>query len=88
MGSEREDLVKETILKGIGLTIMPKSAAISSGLHMHEISDLNVVRKIGLVVVKEQELRPAMHRFIHLTCAAYDKLLNNNAYLPCAAAWL
>ena len=70
--SEREDLIKESISQGIGMTIMPKNAAITSGLHTREINDLSVVRKISLVTVKDRELNPATQRLIHEIQAAYN----------------
>ena len=69
--SEREDLIRESISQGIGMTIMPKNAAITSGLHTREITDLSVVRKISLVTVKNRELKSSTQRFIREIQAAY-----------------
>ncbi len=73
MRSEREDLVRESVSKGIGISIMPKSAAANAGLQTREISDMNIVRKISLVTVKDRDLKPATEQFIQLVCAAYNK---------------
>ncbi len=70
--SEREDLIKESISQGIGMTIMPKNAAITSGLHTREITDLSVVRKISLVTVRERELKSSTQLLIQEIQAAYN----------------
>lgn len=73
MRSEREDLVRESVSQGIGISIMPKSAATNAGLQTREISDMDIVRKISLVTVKDRDLKPATEQFIQLVCAAYNK---------------
>lgn len=70
--SEREDLIRESIFQGIGVTIMPKDAAITSGLCTCEIADLRVVRKIGLVTAKDRKLKPATEQFISEIRAAHQ----------------
>ena len=72
MRSEREDLVSESVSQGIGISIMPKSAAQNAGLQTRELSDMNIVRKISLVTVKDRDLKPATEQFIQLVCASYS----------------
>ncbi len=72
MRSEREDLVRESISQGIGVSIMPKSAAMNAGLQTRELTDMNIVRKISVVTVKERELKPITEQFIQMVRSAYN----------------
>ena len=77
MRSEREDLVRESIIEGIGVSIMPESAAINAGLKTRMLSDMSIVRKISLVTVKDRQLEPVTALFIQLVRDAYLQNANN-----------
>lgn len=74
MRSEREDLVQDSISEGIGISIMPQSAAINAGLQTRALSDMNIVRRISMVTVKDRTLKPAVQQFVRLVCAAYHSI--------------
>lgn len=73
MRSERDDLVCDSVLEGIGVSMMPKSVADNAGLQTREISDMNIVRKVSLVTAKDRVPEPRLHRFICLVCEAYGQ---------------
>ncbi len=62
--TEREDLVVESVLGAVGMSILPQSVAQDVGLKTCVIEEFPAARKICIVTVKDRHLDPLVQQFI------------------------
>jgi DNA-binding transcriptional LysR family regulator len=72
MRSEREDLVQKSISAGVGISMMPESAILDSGLEYREIKDLNIERQISFVSKKVLPVKNSVKLLIEHLVRAYS----------------
>jgi len=70
--SEREDLVTDSIAESVGVSILPESVAKSAGLKTCTVNEIQIVRRISLVAVKDFELNSSLLQFIDHVVSAYE----------------
>lgn len=72
MRSEREDLVQKSIAAGVGMSVMPESTALESGLRYREIESLSIERHISFVSKKDLPVRESIKQFVEHLILAYS----------------
>lgn len=71
--SEREDLVIESILASVGLSILPKNSAEEAGLKTCDIEGMSITRSVSMVTVKDRYLDTSVHEFIDHVVSSFDR---------------